>query len=124
MSEPEQKPKLPLAWRVILKFPRLSLDGFSDRFHGFFWIVILPVFLFCTFFGNLLILTCIPVPFNVGTAVAVDMLIAFLLLRILVERVIKAYESIASSASFKWDMEKSLEDYMRILKKNGNDEKD
>ncbi|MBS7632903.1 hypothetical protein KEJ15_04685 [Candidatus Bathyarchaeota archaeon] len=55
---------------------------------------------------------------------AVNILIVILLLRILVERVIKTYESITSSASFKWDMEKSLEDYMLILKKNEDEEKD
>ena len=102
----------PLWIRIILKVPKLSLEGFSDRFQGAFWISILPIFLVLFFYANLLLIACLSSPFNMILVAVLDSSIAALLIRILVERTLTSEEAMLNQEHFRWDLERSLNEYL------------
>jgi hypothetical protein len=109
---------LPLFYKIILKFPKLSLDALSgnEKLHGIFWAAILPSLLLGDFFLNMLLMTVLSFPFNVISVAAVNSLIMLLILRILVERTLNS-EKAYLSQGFNWNLEKSLEDYFLLIHK-------
>lgn len=102
----------PLWIRIILKVPNLSLEGFSDRFQGAFWILILPILLAVFPFANLLLIACLSSPFNMILVAVLDSSIAALLVRILVERTLTSEEAMLNQEPFRWDLERSLNEYL------------
>jgi hypothetical protein len=109
-NEMERDPRL---WvRIILKIPKLSLESFSDSFHGYWWILAPPVFITIEFYMNLLLLTCITFPFNIISFLSVNTIIALLFTRILVERTLCAERAILNEGCFHWDLERSLDEYL------------
>jgi len=114
-DENERRQNVPLWCRVLLRIPQLNLDVFGERFQGIFWMIILPVFLICDFFMNLLVLTWLSFPFNLALLLFANLLIVLFLLRILVDRALQAQEAILNQGRFRWDIEGSFKEYLSIL---------
>jgi ABC-type transport system involved in cytochrome bd biosynthesis fused ATPase/permease subunit len=114
-DENERRQNVPLWCRVLLRIPQLDLGVFGERFQGIFWMIILPVFLICDFFMNLLVLTWLSFPFNLALLLFANLLIVLFLLRILVDRALQAQEAILNQGRFRWDIEGSFKEYLSIL---------
>jgi ABC-type transport system involved in cytochrome bd biosynthesis fused ATPase/permease subunit len=114
-DENERRQNVPLWCKVLLRIPQLNLDVFGERFQGIFWMIILPVFLICDFFMNLLVLTWLSFPFNLALLLFANLLIVLFLLRILVDRALQAQEAILNQGRFRWDIESSFKEYLSIL---------
>jgi len=108
---------IPLFYKIILKVPKLSLDFLSgnEKLHGFFWAAVLPSLLFGDLFLNMLLIAVLSFPFNVLSVTAINALIMLFILRILVERALNS-EKAYLGQSFKWNLEKSLNDYLSLIK--------
>lgn len=102
----------PLWLRILLKIPAPSLEHFSDRFEGHFWILVLPVFIFSIGCINLLMITCLPSPFNAIFFFSLNSAIVLLLMRILIERTLHAKKAILNEGHFRWDIDRSLSEYL------------
>ncbi|MCJ7423323.1 hypothetical protein MUP01_03535 [Candidatus Bathyarchaeota archaeon] len=108
--------ELPLSYRILLKVPKLSLESFSERFQGIFWIIVLPVLFMCDFFANLAFLTMLPFPSNCLSVFLLTLTIALLLLRILLERALNTRDAMLKQGSYRWDVEKSFQEYEQLLR--------
>lgn len=118
MSEDNSEPgdlEIPLLYRLILKFPRLSLDGFSDRFQGLFWGLILPIFVACDVIIDLLLIGLLPFPFNLISLFAFTSIVLMFMLRVLIERELNTRRAIMREGRFRWNVETSFQEYMNLL---------
>jgi hypothetical protein len=102
----------PLWVRILLKIPAPSFEHFSDRFEGYFWILIMPVFIFSIGCVNLLLITCFPSPLNAILFFSLNSLIVLLFMRILIERTLHAKKAILNQGQFRWDIDRSLSEYL------------
>ncbi len=114
---------LPLFYRVVLKFPKLSVESFSAERQGLFWAVGLPVFVICYVFLNILLLIFLSFPYNYVIVLALGILYAMFIIRILVERELSSKRAIVRSAYFRWQIDKSLQDYLHLIKNDEEVEK-
>jgi len=113
---------LPLIHRLILRIPKLSLDGFSEKSKGYFWILGLPLFVAGEVLGILVLLTMIVFPYNmIAVFVSMSIAIAFIL-RILLEREINTRRALMQQG-YKWDVERACEDYLSLLSADGDSRK-
>jgi hypothetical protein len=113
----EHQQNVPLWCRILLKIPKLEANVFGERFQGIFWIIVVPVFLFCDFFMNLYVVMALSFPFNFVILLLTNLVIVLFLSRILVERTLQAQEAILNEATFRWDVESSFKEYLSILNK-------
>lgn len=102
----------PLWVRILLKIPAPSFEHFSDQFEGYFWILIMPVFIFSIGCVNLLLITCFPSPLNAIFFFSLNSLIVLLFVRILIERTLHAKKAILNQGQFQWDIDRSLSEYL------------
>ncbi|MGD0029359.1 MAG: hypothetical protein ABSC91_10525 [Candidatus Bathyarchaeia archaeon] len=116
-SSDEDDLEIPLFYRLVLKFPRLTLDGFSDRIQGLFWALILPLFVFCDVIINLLLIGFLPFPFNLLSMILFTSVILMLILRVLIERELNIRKAIVKDTRFRWDVETSFQEYAELLQK-------
>jgi hypothetical protein len=116
-DENEYPQNMPLWCKVLLRIPQLDLGVFGERFQGIFWIIIVPVFLFCDFFMNLYVIMALSFPVNFIIFIFTNSVIVLFLLRILVDRTLHAQKAILSEKSFQWDVESSFEEYLSLLNK-------
>jgi len=116
-DEKESYKNLPLIYRIILKFPKLSLESFSGEFQGFFWALIIPIALSMYAFVILAFMFYFPSPINIILATASTSFICILCLRILVEREIKSLKMHMEPSGFQWNVKESFVDYEKLLEK-------
>jgi hypothetical protein len=116
-NKKEHRRNMPLWCKILLRVPELDLGGFGERFQGIFWIILVPVFLFCDFFMNLYVVMALSFPLNFVIFFFTNIVIATFLLRILVERTLQAQEAIFNEESFQWNVESSFKEYLSILNK-------
>jgi hypothetical protein len=118
MSGDKKKIKnLPLLYRIILKFPKLSLESFSMEFQGIFWALIVPILLVCYTFLVLVFMFFLPSPINMLVTAVVTVFICGLCLRIILERELKIINTQMEAGGFEWDLKKSMKDYRKLLDK-------
>jgi hypothetical protein len=108
--------KLPFFYRTILKIPLPSLNSLSDTFQGLFWAIIAPVSLVAVFFASLLLLTCLPSPFNIIAVIAVPSVFILVFLRVSIERFIRGWNALIGVSTKERAVEKLLNEYLEILK--------
>jgi len=118
MSEGEvktiDKGKLPWYYRLILKIP--GADFVENASSGIFWAIIVPIFLILEFFLNISLLVFFPFPMNIALALIVPAVILVVFLRVSLERFINYWNS-AVDGSFEWNVDKSMVEYLELLKK-------
>jgi len=112
---------LPLTYRLILKFPKLSLEGYSEKFQGLFWVVLLPIFLLGDLCLNLLLLVGLPFPTNYLAFFVATSFVIMLILRILVEQTLSTSNAMLKE-SHRWDVDKAVQSYLKILHKEKHDD--
>jgi hypothetical protein len=116
--------EIPLLYRIILRFPRLSIDGFSDRFQGLFWALILPIFVVSGTMATLLLMVCLPFPLNFISVVTLTSMILMFMLRIFVERELNMRRAIVEEGRFRWNVETAMQEYAQLLQKRKRDKED
>jgi len=114
--------QLPLIYKLILKIPKLSLGGASEKVQGIFWAVILPVLVMCEFLINLMLLTYAHFPFNVLSVILFNSVVGLLAIRILVERALNSEKAILNQGHFEWKVEETFNEYLRCLRKDEDEE--
>jgi hypothetical protein len=113
--------EIPLLYRLILKFPLLSLNGFSDRFQGLFWVLILPTFVISDTMINLLFVMCLPFPFNLISVVLFTSILLMFILRIFLERALNTRRAIIGEGRFRWNVERAIQEYAQLLQERKRD---
>jgi len=108
--------KLPFFYKLILKIPLPSLDSMSDTFQGLFWAIFAPVSVVAAFFTSLLLLTCLPSPFNIAAVLLVPSVFTLAFLRVHVERFIQGWNALIDTSTKEKDVEKLMNEYLEILK--------
>lgn len=113
--------KLPLFYRLILKIPVAEfLEGCSS---GVFWAIIVPLFCFFEFFLSMFLLLYFSFPINVILTSIIPVAVFLVFTRISLERFISWWNLNIGEAS-KWDVEKTMEEYFVLLKKNKDEKKE
>jgi ABC-type transport system involved in cytochrome bd biosynthesis fused ATPase/permease subunit len=115
---------LPWLYRLILRFPRLSLEDFPERLQGLFWVLILPAFVIGDVMVNFVFLFYVPFPYNYASVFAFTLILVMLMLRIFLERALNARRTIVREARFRWDVERSLQQYSELLEKQKRDKEE
>ena len=113
----------PIWLKIILKIPEPNLGSFSQRFHGLFWVLVLPVLFLSMFFLNVLLIMGLLFPWNAILFVSFNSAIAVLMLRVLLGRSLKSEEAILNEGHFHWNIEKSFDEYLSFLDKCEKDQK-
>ncbi|MEM3696752.1 MAG: hypothetical protein QXQ94_04510 [Candidatus Bathyarchaeia archaeon] len=109
-----EKSKLPFFYRLILKVPGANfLENVSS---GIFWAIVVPIFLVLEFFLNLFLLLLFPFPTNIVLAGIIPVAVLIIFIRISLERFINWWNLNVGESSFKWDVEKTLQEYVALLK--------
>ena len=112
----EDSVSLPLVHRILLKFPLLSLEGFSDRFQGLFWAVGVPALLTVYFFGNMLFFACLRFPLNCLAVFGVTVLVCLFIIRIYLERMLPTRKAFFEGYEQR-HIQEVLADYMDLCEK-------
>ncbi|MEM2507478.1 MAG: hypothetical protein QW670_03715 [Candidatus Bathyarchaeia archaeon] len=116
MSE-ENKFKIPLLYRVILKVPKLSIEGLPPEWQGIFWAIGLPLFIIGAFWFNFALLVLFEFPINYVLTGVVDLVILLFIARILIERRLRLEEALLREKGFNWDVDQFAREYIELLKK-------
>jgi hypothetical protein len=103
---------LPLWIRIILKIPKLSLEGFSDVFQGLFWILILPALAALYTYVNLFLMVSFTSPFNLVMVFSVLCVVVILSLRVIVERTLASEEAVLNEWDSTLDRERLINEYI------------
>jgi hypothetical protein len=115
---------LPWFYRLVLRLPRLSLEDFPERLQGLFWVLILPVFVMVDFFVDFGLLGCLPFPYNFVSVVVFTSILVMFMLRIFLERALNTRRAIISEGRFRWDIERSFQQYSELLEKHKRDKEE
>lgn len=114
---------LPIWLRIILKIPEPNLGSFSDRFHGLFWVLILPVLFLSACFLNVFLIMGLLFPWNAVSFASFNSIVAVLMLRVLLGRTLESEEAVLNEGHFHWDMDQFLDEYVSFLDKRKRDQK-
>jgi hypothetical protein len=124
MSDKKDVKGLPLIYKIILKFPKLSVESFSSELQGLFWAVGLPLFVIGVFFLNFALLVLLYFPFNYLAVGVINFMIVMFIARIYVERSLNLEKALLHERGFKWDIIKTTHEYSELLKKKEKSEED
>jgi hypothetical protein len=116
MTEDETE-KLGLIYKILLRFPKLSLENLPNVLQGLFWVIILPIFLLCEFFLNFYLLLALPFPLNLVLAVGVNLLLVVAMLRVMLERSLNAFKMLFYPHRMDKDVTQLVQEYISLLRK-------
>lgn len=123
MPEEKTSAKIPLLYRIILKVPRLSIEGFAPEWQGIFWAIGLPLFIIGTFWFNFVLLVLLEFPINYASIGVINLVILLFITRILVERRLKLEEALLNEKGFNWDIDRKAHEYIELLKRGSSKSK-
>jgi hypothetical protein len=106
--------KLPLFYKLILKIPGTD---FLESSGGIFWSIIIPIFLSLEFFSSLLLLVYFPFPINIILTAIIPTIVFVVFIKISLERFLNWWDLTFGESRFKWNVEKTLQEYLSLLKK-------
>lgn len=109
--------ELPLLYKFILKFPKSSIENFSPVFQGVFWVLVVPIFLVCYVFLNLVLLVFLFYPFNYVAVGTITFLLVMFIFRILLERALNSANAVMRGVRFRRELDEVLQDYLHLCKK-------
>ena len=110
----------PFFYRLILKDPTSNFLESSSS--GVFWDIVVPIFLVLEFFLNLFLLVVFPFPINIVLTSIIPVAVLIIFIRISLERFINWWNLNVGENSFKWDVEKTVQEYLAMLKKKEKNE--
>ncbi|MGB9676615.1 MAG: hypothetical protein ACPL0C_05455 [Candidatus Bathyarchaeales archaeon] len=118
MSEQELKEiderSLPFFYKLILKIPKAD---FLESASGIFWSIVIPIFLVLFSFLTLFLLLFFPFPTNIILVSTIPTTVLIIFLRISLERFIKWWNLNIKEGSFEWNVEKTMQEYLELMKK-------
>lgn len=124
MTEKETRhAELPLFYRLVLKFPKLSVEGLHPVIQGFFWVIGIPIFLIGYVFFNIGLLVYLSFPYNYAMAGTAFFLLFMFVSRILVERAINSADAVINDKQVWREVRGAVEDYLSVCR-NLKDEKE
>jgi len=106
--------KLPWFYKLILKIPRTD---FLESAGGIFWSIIIPIFLVLDFFLTLFLLVSFPSPVNIILTAIIPIAILMIFIKITLERFLNWWDSTFGKSRFEWNVEKIAQEYLSLLKK-------
>ena len=106
--------KLPWAYRLILKIP--GADFLESTSSGIFWGIAVPIFVGLEIFLNLYFIIFYPFPTNIILVLIVPVAMLLVFARISLERFINWWNLVAGETGHAWDVEKSMQEYLVLLK--------
>jgi hypothetical protein len=126
MSQEDAKriDKESLTWyyRVILKIPLPEISFLQSSLGGFRWLISVLVFLVLESFLNLFLLVFLPFPINIVLAAIIPSAVFIMFVRINLRRFITWWNSVCAEFGFKWNMEKSMQEYLAAIKQKEEDD--
>jgi len=124
MSTSKRKRRnLPIWLQLFLKIPEPNLRSFSDRFHGLFWVLILPVLFLAACFLNVFLIMGFLFPWNAVLFISFNSAIVILMLRLLLGRALEGEEAVLNEGHFRWNIDQSLNEYVSFVDKRKKDQK-
>jgi len=109
------KNKLPWFYRLILKIP--GANFLENSSSGVFWGIVVPVFLVLEFFLNFFLLLYFPFPLNLVLTATIPVAVLLIFVRISLERSINLWNLAVGNPNREWNVEKTLQEYLALLKK-------
>jgi hypothetical protein len=108
--------ELPLFYRLVLKFPKLSVEGLHPAIQGFFWVIGIPIFLIGYVFFNLGLMVYLSFPYNYAVAGTAGFLLFMFISRILVERAINSANAAINDKQVWREVKEAVEDYLSVCR--------
>jgi hypothetical protein len=108
------KSKLPFFYRLILKVP--GANFIESASSGIFWAIIVPIFLVLEFFLNFFLILLFPFPINMVLTSIIPVAVLIIFVRISLERFINWWNLNVGESSFEWNVEKTMQEYLAMLK--------
>jgi len=106
--------KLPWFYRLILKVPGAR---FLENASGVFWALIVPLFLFMNMLASLFILVNLPFPSNILVSAITPIAALLIFVKLSLDRFISFWNSTISKSYFEWNIDRTIEEYISILKR-------
>jgi hypothetical protein len=108
------KSRLPWYYRLILKIPGANfVESVSS---GIFWGMVVPIFLILEFFLNICLLVFFSFPVNIVLVLIIPVAIMLVFLRVSLERFMNWWNS-AMGDSFEWNIDRTMPEYLEMVKK-------
>jgi hypothetical protein len=115
------KESLPWYYRVILKIPVPEINLLQSSWGGLFWLILLLLFLALEFFLNLILLVFLSFPINVILVAIIPSAVFIMFVRINLERFISWWNSACAESGFKWNLDKSVQEYLDSIEEKEED---
>jgi len=106
---------LPWYYRLVLRLPRLSMEGFSEVFQGIFWVLFLPLLIVCSFFLDLFLFLFLPGPVNFIAVSAITLVVFIIFVKTQLEKFINAWNAMIKKGPAEWNIDKTLQGYIELL---------
>lgn len=106
--------ELPWYYKLVLKIPRTD---FLENAGGIFWGVITPTFLILEFFLSIFLMISFPFPINLVLTSIIPISTFMIFLKITLDRFINWWNAIFGNSGFVWNVDKTLQEYVNLLKK-------
>jgi hypothetical protein len=106
--------ELPWYYKLVLKIPGTD---FLENAGGIFWGVITPTFLILEFFLSIFLMISSPFPINLVLTSIIPISTFMIFLKITLDRFINWWNAIFGNSGFVWNVDKTLQEYVNLLKK-------
>lgn len=104
---------LPWFYRLILKIPGTD---FLEGAGGIFWGILAPTFLMGEFLLSICLIVTFRFPINIILVLIIPAATFTLFVKISLKRFINWWNATFGESGFKWDIEKSMKEYLDLLK--------
>jgi len=115
-----KKDEIPLYYKLILKIP---LTSFFENAGGIFWGLIVPIFLILEFFLSVFLIAAFSFPVNMILVSIIPISAFMIFTKITLNRFIDWWNTVSRNSGFVWDVDKTLKEYVTLLKKQRLDKK-
>jgi hypothetical protein len=115
------KESLPWYYRAILKIPLPEFSFLQGSWGGLLWVVSVLVFLILESYLDLFLLVFFSFPINIILAAVIPSSVFIIFIRINLGRFIAWWNSVCAEFGFKWNIEKSMQEYLAAIKEKEED---
>ncbi|MEM1551159.1 MAG: hypothetical protein QXH03_00625 [Candidatus Bathyarchaeia archaeon] len=105
---------LPWFYRLILKIPGTD---FLEGAGGIFWGILVPIFLMGEFLLSLYFIVTFRFPLNILLVLIIPTATFILFVKISLKRFINWWNATFGEPGFKWDIERSMKEYLDLLRR-------
>jgi len=106
----------PLLYKLLLRFPKLSLDCFPEKFQGVFWAIFVPIFIVCYVYLNLVIVVFSSFPINLFLVGSMFLFVFLFVFRIHIDRVLNSQKTMLRKPPYV-DIKERVTDYLHYFDK-------